>query len=127
MKRILETLDVRGLLRAWPKAFPHINPPATYKEALITLHIARVKADVISEPMKAYSRQWLIDNNNPIVDAVGISVNSKYREVKTAIHNVMRDVVLDTRANGDTDQLLVRKLMQEARMKERKGLCLPRD
>lgn len=59
-----------------------------------------------------------------VVAGVGISVNSKYEAVEVAVRGAMENAVHDCFANGDTDPALVKRMMEEARQKERKSLGL---
>ena len=120
MERILRELNVAALLRAWPDAFPNIPPPSN-SEALKTLHLARVKSKRMTPAERAYSAEWLADRDVVMAQAVGISVNSKHAQVKSAIHDAMRQAVIDS---GDAAPHIVRANMQAARLRERRGLGL---
>lgn len=121
MDKILRSMDAKALLKAWPKAFPHLPAPETEAEALKTLHMARINAAAMTEAEKEYSRQWLADHDIVLAYAVGISVNSPTPDVKTAIHDAMRQAVVQA---GDAAPEIVRAKMHEARNRERKGLGL---
>jgi hypothetical protein len=141
IRRCLIELDVDGIIQLWPQVRPGWPVPSTREDALIALHLARTVAASIPLRLRAYSHRWLIDNGYPsqLPDdlkpraerlyprpsgGVGISVNSKYPVVKTAIHDAMRDAVLEAYADGVNDPLVIRARMQEARQRERRGLGL---
>jgi hypothetical protein len=140
-RRCLIDLDVEGAIRFWRwhrSGFPAPNDA----DALVTLHMARTAADSIPMKLRAYSHCWLLDHGYPsqlpdrlkpraerlypkLVGAVGISVNSKHPVVVTAIHGAMRHAVLEAYADGHKDEPeKVRQRMNEARMRERRGLGL---
>jgi hypothetical protein len=107
---------------------------------LVTIHHARTQAPNIVFKLRAYSHAWLTERGFPsglpdklrpkaqrmyprIVDAVGIAVKTPpwRRELGKAIQKAMSDVVEDCYANGDTDPVLMRARMTEARMKVLRG------
>jgi hypothetical protein len=97
------------------------------------IHLARTKSEVVRFPYRAYSHQWLIERGYPSMlpdhlkpraqrifpitkSTVGISVNSKYPEVKEAVTSAMRNAVLEAEAMGRlSDDPFVRARMAEAR------------
>jgi len=141
-RNILVSLDIDGAVSFWGQLFPGYPVPATREEVLVSMHMARTSASSINFQERAYSHCWLIDHNFPSllpdplkpraerlypkqVGGVGISVNSKYPVVQRAIHGAMHNAVLETYADGHQDEPeVVKKRMQEARLRERKGLML---
>ena len=134
MLAVLRECDVGALLRLWPAWLP---APATREDALVTLHMTRTAAESMPDKARMYSHAWLTERGLPsllpdrlkaerplVVGAVGISVNSIHAEVKEAIHGVMRNAVMDAYANGDEAPEVVKRLMYEARARERKALGL---
>jgi len=135
-------LDSDESVRLWNLIQPGHPVPQTRQEVLICLHMARTAARSIPLRLRAYSHRWLLDNGYPSqlpdrlkpraerlyptdVRSVGISVNSNYPVVKEAIQGAMQNAVLESYADGHQDDPeTVRKRMQEARQKERKGLGL---
>jgi hypothetical protein len=140
-RRALVDLDV-GLVRSvWRQASPHLPQPKDDAEALTALHMARTAAESLPLKDRAYSHRWLSERALPsqlpdhlkpsaerlypvIVDAVGISVNSRYLEVKLGVRGAMEDAVLDCYANGDKEPDVVRPQMMAARERELRGLGL---
>ena len=118
MERILRAMDVAALIRAWPDVCPGIPVPSK-SEALKTLHLARTKSKRMTPAEQSYSVRWLADHDVVMAQAVGISVNSKHAQVKSAIHDAMRQAVIDS---GDASPHIVRANMQAARLRERLGL-----
>lgn len=141
VREALATLDVDLMRKAWTQLFPHLPPPKTHVDALAAIHMARTAAESMSLKQRAYSHQWLTERQLPSqlpdrlkpkaerlypvrVEAVGISVNSKYAVVRDAIQTAMQDAVLDCYANGDKAPEIVKPRMMEARARERRGLGL---
>jgi hypothetical protein len=108
-------------------------------QTLAAIHIARTEAESMPLAARAYSHRWLLergytsrlpDRLKPsaerlypeVVGAVGISANSKHLAIKTGVQNVMEYAVNDCYANGDTDPVIVKPRMMEARAKELRGL-----
>lgn len=129
MRRLLEACDGKALLRAWKGLFPNSPPPV---DAVETLHVARTAAESLPMTARLYSHQWLTergkpsllpDDMKPIQAVTAIGVKSACPEVRVAIHDVMRNALLDAEADGETD-VVIRGRMQEARMKERRSLGL---
>jgi hypothetical protein len=141
-QRCLIELDIDGIIRVWQASHPMLAVEGSRHDVLVSLHMARTVAISIPLKLRAYSHRWLLDYGYPSqlpdrlkphaermypqnTKAVGISVNSKYPVVQTAIHNVMRDAVLEAYADGHQDDPeTVRKRMMEARRKEQRGLGL---
>jgi hypothetical protein len=128
----LEAGDVKLVRRMWTAFMPHLPQP-TADEAEKAMHIARTAAETVSFKARAWSHRWLTERDLPsqlpdrlrpsaerlyprVVEGVGISVSLAkpgMLEVRTA----MEGVVADMYANGDTDPVLVRSRMFEAREK----------
>jgi hypothetical protein len=141
-RNILVSLDIDGAVSFWSQLFPGHPVPASRKEVLVAMHMARTSASSINFQERAYSHHWLQDHNFPsllpdplkpraerlypkLVGGVGISVNSKYPVVRNAIQGAMTNAVLEAYADGhEDDPETVKKRMLEARQRERKGLGL---
>jgi hypothetical protein len=141
-QRCLADLDIDGVLALWRRVQPGLAAPSTRAEALVSLHMARTAAISVALKLRAYSHRWLIDHGYPsqlpdrlkphaerlypqTTGAVGISVNSKYPAVKSAIHDAMQAAVLEAYADGHRDDPeMVRQRMNEARRREQRGLGL---
>lgn len=141
-RRCLEELDVAGVWRLWHIVQPNLPQPATDREALVTLHVARTQATSIRFRLRAYSHRWLTDNGYPsmlpdelkpraervypkIVDAVGISVNMRSPDMKplaALIRKSMEDAVQGCYADGKRDPVFVKARMMEARRNTMKKL-----
>lgn len=134
VQRCLEQADVNGIKRFWAEIAPHLPQPKTDEETLAGIHHARTIASSISDKLRFYSHRWLLDRGYPsglpdnlkpsaerlypqIAMSVGISVNSKglFKEAVPFIRKAMEDVVIDCYANGDTDPVIVKPRMMEAR------------
>lgn len=143
MRRALIDLDIEHARRVSAAANPHLVVPLKDEAVLQTLHLARTATEGIPFRFRAYSHRWLTERALPsmlpdmlkpsaerlyprVVDAVGISVASKYPVVADNIRGAMEYVVNDCYANGDNDPLIVRPLMLEARHKEKRALGLLR-
>lgn len=140
-REALANLDVDLMLKAWAATCPHLPAPKTRPDALAALHMARTAAESMSLQDRAYSHRWLTERRLPSqlpdalrpsaerlypvrIEAVGISVNSKYAVVEKAIRGAMEEVVADCYANGDKAPEIVKPRMMEARARERRGLML---
>jgi hypothetical protein len=141
-RNILVSLDIDGAVSFWSQLFPGYPVPGTRNEVLVAMHMARTSASSINFQERAYSHHWLQDHSFPSllpdplkpiaerlypkqVGGVGISVNSKYPGVQKAIHGVMQNAVLEAYADGyQDDPEKVKQRMQEARLRERKGLMI---
>lgn len=105
------------------------------------LHAARTVSESVPFQARAYSHRWLTERGLPsqlpdalkpkaerayprVVSGVGISVNSKYVEVKNRVRGAMEYAVEDCYAMGDEDPVIVKKQMFEARKRELRGLGL---
>ena len=127
LRECMASCDVAQLLRIWPELFP-AYPALDHHQALAVLHRARTESASVCKTARVYSHHWLIERGLPsglpdelrpvIAEAVGISVRARdplRADVANAIHDAMRDVVLDMYANGDTGPALVKRRMAEAR------------
>ena len=138
MRRCLLDIDVAGVKALWAHLAPHLPQPDD-AQALAALHVARTAAESMPLAKRAYSHRWLTERNLPsqlpdrlkpsaerlypeTVGAVGISANSKHLAVKQGVQEAMQNAVEDCYANGDTDPLIVKPRMMEARAKELRGL-----
>jgi hypothetical protein len=130
----LEAGDVRLCRKMWAAFMPHLPVP-TPEEAEAVMHHARTGAETVSFKARAWSHRWLTERGLPsglpdklkpsaeriyprVVDAVGISVNSRSPWLKPAMVEVrksMEDAVSDCYANGDTAPAIVRPEMFKAR------------
>jgi len=128
----LEAVDVEGMRRLWGKVAPQF-PQHDDAGMVAAIHLARTKSELVRFKLRAYSHAWLIDHGYPsllpdelkpraqriypvIASGVGISVNSRYPEVKSAVTLAMTGAVLEAEADGRlTDAPFVRGRMQEAR------------
>jgi hypothetical protein len=136
-RRCLEDLDVALMRRLWSKFIPHFEQPSSDADALMMMHHARTQAESVSFTNRAYSHSWLRERGFPsglpdelkpraerlyprVVTAVGISVNASSPEFKPAaliIRRSMEDAVNECYADGVEDPTLVKKRMDEARIK----------
>lgn len=141
MRRCLEDLDVVAVRRLWRHVAPNMPQPKSDSDALIILHHARTQSAVVLLKHRAYSHRWLCDRGLPsglpdnlkphaermypkIVGSVGISVNSKYRQVREEIHDAMADVVENAYADRKEDPEYIKPRMREARFRAQKRLGL---
>ena len=128
----LEAMDVAGMRRLWGRVAPQF---AQHDDAgmVAAIHLARTKSELVRFNLRAWSHAWLIDHGYPsllpdelkpraqriypvIASGVGISVNSQYPEVKSAVTLAMTNAVLEAEADGRlTDAPFVRGRMQAAR------------
>ncbi len=136
-RRCLEGLDVPWMRRLWAEVIPHFEQPSSDADALMMMHHARTQAESIAFGLRAYSHAWLREHGYPsglpdelkpraerlyprVVTGVGISVNAKSPEFKPAaliIRRSMEDAVNECYADGVEDPTLVKKRMDEARLK----------
>lgn len=137
----LEAGDARLLHRMWQVFMPHLPQP-DLAGAEVSMHMARTSAASISLKARAYSHRWLLERSYPsqlpdklkpsaeriyprVVEAVGLSINSKNPYFKPAMDEVRRSmelVVEDCYANGDTSPEIVRPQMMGAYHKTMKSL-----
>lgn len=140
IRRCLIELDIDGIIRVWRQVEPGLPIPGNRPEVLVALHMARTASRTIPMRLRAYSHRWLIDNNYPsqlpdrlkpraerlyprVIKSVGISVSARSPVVRAAVHDAMVGAVLEAYADGHQDDpQKVRQRMQEARLKERRGL-----
>ncbi len=142
IRRCLIELDYEGIVLIWSHLKPGAPVPKNRAEAVLALHLGRTAANSVPMRLRAYSHRWLIDNGYPsqlpdrlrpraerlypkATGSVGISVNSKYPVVQTAIQDAMVNAVLEAYADGHQEEPeIVKARMQEARQRERRGLGL---
>lgn len=138
----LEAGDVRLVRRMSASFMPHLPQPKTAAGAEIAMHMARTVCEFINPKARLYSHSWLKERDLPsqlpdrmkpsaervypiVVEAVGISVNTKNPILKPAmieVRQAMEEAVLDCYANGDTASAIVRPRMMEAREKTLRSL-----
>jgi hypothetical protein len=141
-RRCLAELDVARTKALWSLVNPYLPPPENDEQILVTLHMARTRANSLSTKQRAYSYRWLTERGYPsglpdalkpvaerlypkVVGAVGISVNFTLNELKPAgrlIEKAMSDTVMDLYADGEERPETVRKAMMAAGVKERRKL-----
>jgi hypothetical protein len=137
----LEAGDALLLQKMWKEFMPHLPQPNA-AGAEVSMHMARTSTETISLKARAYSHRWLLERSYPsqlpdrlkpsaerlyprIVEAVGLSVNSKNEYFKPAMDEVRKSmelVVEDCYANGDTAPEIVRPQMMDAYHKTMKSL-----
>lgn len=140
-RQCLVDLDVPLSRKLWRHVSPHLSQPADDAEMLATLHMARTATEDIDTRLRFYSHRWMLDRGYPsqlpdrlkpsaermyprVVDAVGVSVNSKYPIVKAEIGGAMVNAVLETYADGVKDPAIVKGRMLQARGRARRSLGL---
>jgi hypothetical protein len=139
-RRIMEDLDVEAARRAWREVMPHLPPLGKDAAVLTMLHRARTQSDAMPLEKRAYSHRWLLDRGFPsglpdalkpqaerlyprVVEAVGISVNSRHPDVAAEVRGAMEKAVLEAHADGRiSDTTFVTARMQEARKRTIKQL-----
>jgi hypothetical protein len=134
-RRCLLDLDAVGICDLWFRIAPGLPQPKNNEEALITLHIARTRAESIPDRDRCYSHAWLCERGLPSglpdrlkpkaarlypheVRAVGIAVKalSPHNEPRAkAIEKAMSDAVMECFADGVTDTDVVKARMDAAR------------
>lgn len=136
-RRALEEMDVAGARKIWRYVAAHLPQPRNDAEALIMLHHARTAAASVRFNLRAYSHAWLLERNYPsglpdelrpkaerlyprIVDAVGLSVSSRYPEIKAGVERAMTDAILEAYADKRTDPEFVKARMMAARERQQK-------
>lgn len=137
MRRCLEAVDIAGIRKLWQHVSTHLPQPERDADALVAIHHARTQSQSIAFKLRAYSHRWLTDRGYPsglpdelkpkaeriyprIVEAVGISVNSKsqlFKPIMTLVRDAMSDAVEEAFADGRTEPAFVSARMQEARVK----------
>jgi hypothetical protein len=136
---VLEAVDVEGMRALWGRLAPQF-PLHDDAGMLAAIHLARTKSELVRFRLRAWSHAWLVERGYPSLlpdelkprayriypvtkSAVGISVNSKYPEVRTALTSAMQNAVLDAESVGRlTDDPFVRARMAEARRHELRKL-----
>lgn len=139
----MRDLDVVAARRLWQHVAPHLHQPANDHEALIMLHHARTRSNVVRLRDRVYSERWLVDQGYPsalpdelralgdrlyprIVEGVGISVavSSEFmRPVGDALVHAQAVVVADAYNSGPVvDPVKLKAAMEEARLAEKKRL-----
>jgi hypothetical protein len=131
----LEECNVDGLRLLWKEVFPEIPQPTVDYGILCVIHLARTRISSLSFRYRAYSHSWLLERGIPsmlpdrlrpsadrmyprIVEAVGISVNSKSNIIKPALSMIqknMSDVVLECYSDKKTDVRFIRQRMNNVR------------
>lgn len=138
---ILETGDIAAAREFW-RRFPHMPQPKDDSETRVLIHLTRTGSKDVAFKYRAYSHSWLLgegyksllpDELRPeaqrlyptVAPTVGISVNSKWEQVKKEVQGAMQSAVLEAEADGKlTDDLHVRARMKEARERAQKALNL---
>jgi hypothetical protein len=88
-RRCLETLDIVGIRKLWSIVSPRARQLKSDEEAEIALHMARTATESLSDAMRLYSHEFLVERGLPsqlpphmlpeppvVVDAVGISIRT---------------------------------------------------
>lgn len=137
MRRCLIDCDVAAIRKLWQHVSPHLPQPETDADALVSIHFARTMAVFVPFKLRAYSHRWLLDSGYPsglpdnlkpkaerifprIVDAVGISVNTKsdlFKPIRLMVRGAMEDAVMECYADNRKEPEFVKSRMQEARQK----------
>jgi len=138
LRQCLDNGDVGRLLSIWAEVCPHLPQPENWEKANIAFHQARTAAKTINPNKRQYSHVWLKERGlksdlpdelktkaeqlgRPVlVDGVGVSVNVlspsvERQERGASIQDAMECVVSEMYADGDTDPLIVKPRMMEAR------------
>ena len=137
-RRCLIECDIPAVRKLWGFLAPHLSQPKTEHEALTTLHMARTQMDSIPLKLRAYSHRWLLDQGYPsqlpdelkpraeqicpkIVDAVGISVNTRsleFEPIVALVRAAMEDAVNDAYSNRIRPSVeRIKEMMRAARAK----------
>lgn len=134
-QRALVDGDAGAVRRLYAAVAPHMPQPADQAEAEIVLHMARTQSEGVPVRLRAWSHAWLRERGLPsqlpddlrpaaerahpiVVSAVGVAVKamSPDREaLARAMETAMSNAVADAYANGDTDPVIVRARMDEAK------------
>lgn len=133
---LLESGDVRQLMKHWRAAAPHLPQPETVEQAEIVMHMARTGAESVSFDKRAYSHAWLTERARPsqlpdnlkpraerlyprVVSAVMIAnkvTNQYFAPAAAEVQTAMEHAVLDAQAEGRLeDSVFVHARMMEAR------------
>lgn len=123
-RRCIEQLDVVGVRRLWQHVSPHLPQPKDDREALHTLHLARVRVETLPPKMRQYSQDWLDAETArlKVSCGVGISIEAPiHRRTQAAeTRAAMSGAVTDSIKAGidiDTEAAEVRLRMNKAREK----------
>jgi hypothetical protein len=138
IRRILEDLDVDGMLRLHAEVFPHLPPPASREQTLAGMHHARTQCEAISATKRFYSHRWLTDSGYPSAlpdklkpmaeriyprasAAVGIALKTNseiVRPILGEVRGAMEYAVLEAEGDGRLeDSPHVKRRMAEAKAK----------
>lgn len=132
-QRLIEDLDVDGVLNLWNEVFPHIQKPISRASALVILHMARTQMRSVRMRLRAYSHCWLIDRGMPsqlpdqlrpraerlyprVVEGVGFAFGTTSPIVKPAAPIVtgrVTDTILECYADNTTDPAYVQPRMMD--------------
>ena len=133
MRRIIMDCDAEAAVKLHEHLFPHLPKPESVREARATIHLARTAMSSVPSKLRCYSHAWLRDEGLPSAlpdhlkkkadrlypvgaRAVGIAV--KYSSPRSlAIRSVMETAVLETYADGHSDEPQIVK----ARMLEKRA------
>ena len=141
-RQMLEDGDVDGLRQYWHHVAPNMPQPQSREAAEIVMHMTRTEAASVAFRKRAYSHRWLTERNMPsklpdvlrpgaermypkVVEAVMVAVEFRSKYLRAAALEVRGEInkaIEDCYASGDTDPALVRKQMDEARVKTMKAL-----
>lgn len=133
-RRCLIDRDVASFRRLWRHTHPQLEQPGSDHDALVMIHVARTQAESVPLKARAYSHRWLLDHDLPStlpdvlrpraermypkrVQSVGVGViaSSPFMVPIAAMMQADQvDAVRDAYANGDTDPVLVKRLIKEA-------------
>jgi hypothetical protein len=136
-RRCLIELDVVGICDLWFHVAPGMPQPKNNHEALVTLHLARTRAESIPDKLRCYSHAWLTERSLPtglpdrlkakadrlyprVVKAVGIAVKALSSESEPrarAIEKAMSDAVQECYADGITDPEVIKARMHAVRLR----------
>lgn len=127
-RRVLEQLDVPGMIALHKATMPHLPTLTDEAEVLASIHVARTMARSLPARLRCYSHRWLSERGYPsglpdemkpmadrmfpkVASAVGISVNARselFRPVVPFVRRAMEGAVLEADADGkllDTDHV----------------------
>jgi hypothetical protein len=136
-RRCLIELDVVGICELWFHVAPGMPQPKNNGEALITLHLARTRAESVPDRLRCYSHAWLSERGLPSglpdqlkpkaarlyphkVEAVGVAVKALTAAsipLARATEKAMSDAVAECYADGITDTAVIKARMEAARRK----------
>jgi hypothetical protein len=131
----LTACNVREVDRLFRLIHPHLPPPSSLEATETAMHTTRSAADWLPDRARCYSHSWLVERDLPsqlpdhlkpmaerlyprIAEGVFVSINTNSPLLKPAAAEVQKavcDVVEDCYANGDTDPVLVRSRILDAR------------